>query len=182
MELRHSGERAPWSAAAVAAAIALTLPAAAGAQAPTNKPEPKETTPRSWLVVTGGLIFTIGYAWAAGTAAFGEPTRFDNKEFGSPGLFYVPILGPILFDANFCADASDHYRDVEPNNAIDRQEYCGNIMALFMTLPQVIGASMFASGFVFPQELPMKAANAGGFSVLPTSSPGQLRVDLRGTF
>lgn len=182
MEPRHSGKRTPWVAAAVAAAIALTLPTVARAQAPANKPEPKETAPRSWLVVTGGLIFTIGYAWAAGTAAFGEPTRFDNKEFGSPGLLYIPILGPILFDADFCAEASDHYRYVEPNNAIDRQEYCGNIMALFMTLPQVIGAAMFTSGFAFPQEAPTKAPSAGGFSVLPTSSPGQLRVDIRGTF
>ncbi len=170
-----------WCAALAIAVLALACPGAADAQAKVPEPEPPETQPRGWLLVTGGLLFTIGYAWAASSAAFGEPSRFDNKEFGSPGLLYVPIIGPILFDADFCSEASDHYQNVEPNNAIDRQEYCGNIGALLMTLPQVLGASMFAFGFAFPQEKTAKHASSR-FGVLPRLTEKQIRFDLFARF
>ncbi len=146
-----------WPAVSAALAIALLYTPVASAQTRAPDPDPQETQPRGWLLVTGSLLFSIGYGYAAASAAFGEPTKHGQNEFGSPGLLYIPIIGPTLFDADFCSEASDHFAK-ELNGSTDRQEVCGSSWTLLSTLPQLLGATMIALAFAAPQPKTSKHA------------------------
>jgi hypothetical protein len=91
------------------------------------------------------------------SAASGDATSFGPEgryHFGSPGLLYIPLIGPSLFDQDFCSEARDYFR-THASHGIDSLEYCGSggLVSWFTvsTLPQLLGAGLIGLSFAFPQ-------------------------------
>jgi hypothetical protein len=148
-----------------------------------------QTSPRAWPLITlGSALFGLGYIPAAYLALSGNATSYGPApqgstkgtwNFGSPGLLFVPVVGPLMFEGSFCADAREFFKG--KNYADEPNDACrGSFLYPLSTLLQLTGLGFVAGGFLVPsRNLPERSVT---LNVLPLTGAGRSGMVLFGFF